>query len=147
MNIVPATRLLGDLNDLFPALTSPIRDNQVACPSYAWLSGPFADFVRANVQTYVPEKFDCDDFALKTVVLATEALNESDDLSNCGHSIGICYLHINGNLNGVTDGNHATNIVRIDDGRLVFFEPQNRGIIDARGVVRDGIAKPYFYQL
>ncbi len=147
MNIVPATRLQNDLNDLYKALMSPVRDGRVACPSYDWLAGPFADFVRDNVRTYVPEKFDCDDFALKAVVLATEALNASDEITGCGHSIGICYLHVAGNLNGVTDANHATNIVRLDDGRLMFFEPQNRGIMDAREAVAAGLAKPYFYLL
>ena len=148
MKVVDCKEFISDCYKLSPtALISPMRDGKLACPSYEWLEGPFSEFVRDNMQHYVTEKFDCDDFALKTVVLGTEALNATDSLIGCGHSIGIAYAFINGELNGVRDGNHATNIVRLDDGRVVFYEPQNQKIEFAESVVENGTVKPYFFFL
>lgn len=148
MNIVDKSRIHQELLDLYPATLTPIRDARLACPSRHWLVGPFSEFLKDNLRNYTPEKYDCDDFGLKAVVLATECLNETADLSECGHSVGLCFTHIvgeRGSLNGVADGYHACNLVRLDDGDWIFYEPQNQRLTDARKSIAAGVAKPTHY--
>lgn len=150
MNVVDRSRVHQELLDLYPATLVPIRDNRLACPSRPWLVGAFSEFLKANLRSYTPDKYDCDDFAFKTTVLATESLNESEGLEKCGHSVGIVYVNIigvKGDLNGVTDGYHCCNLVRLDDGTWVFYEPQNQRLTNARIAIAAGIAIPTHYLL
>jgi hypothetical protein len=147
MNIISSQTLHQELLNLFPSATiTPPRDARYACPSESWLTHDFAEYVRREIQTkYVAEKFDCDDFTLETICLATKALNETAELRSCGHTIGMSYVMVKGNLNGVRDSFHACNLVRLDDGRWVFFEPQNQRMTDANIAIRDGVATPTFF--
>lgn len=144
MNIIDSRTLAGEVHDLNTnAVTSYPRDNQLACVSSAWLAGPFTDFVRSNTRKYTPEKYDCDDFSYKAVTLIVEALNETDGLTDCGVAFGLVKLHIVGELARVRDGNHMCNLARLDNGSIVFYEPQNGIITDARAAIRSGVARPY----
>jgi hypothetical protein len=130
---------------------SPLADAQLVCPSEDWLRDRFWPWAKGYLRSYTPEKYDCENFCEKMRVLFTECLAETTTVGNVGSAFFTCFVKLSGDLNGVRDGNHATNLVLVDDGsedgKLVFFEPQNGRITDAKTAVHSGVALPYFIQL
>lgn len=149
MKIVHSTKALQAFHDLRKGIPqSPLVDDRLVCPSQDWLTGTFWPWAKGYLRTYTPERFDCDDFCDKLRVLFTECLVATSDAGNVGKAFFTCYVKLNGDLNGVRDGYHATNLVLVDDGtengKLVFFEPQNGRVTDAKTAVDSGLADPYF---
>jgi hypothetical protein len=104
------------------------RDRNVYCPSYSFLR-EFGQWLNENHPPYRKEEFDCDDFTTWAIHSATKSLIENNQVQNCGHSIMACDLRINTSLLGVVPSSdlslHENCIVRVDDGRWFFLEPQN----------------------
>lgn len=127
---------------------SPLSDDAFVSFSEAWLTGTFWPWAKPYLRDYSPQKYDCENFCEKIRVLLTECLAADDSIGPVGCACFIAMLDLHGDLNGVSDGRHATLLVLIDDGsedgRLMFFEPQNGRITDAKAAVASGVAVPVF---
>lgn len=127
---------------------SPLSDDAFAYPSESWLTGTFWPWARRYLRGYAQQKYDCENFCEKIRTLLTECLAADDSIGPVGFACFIVTLDLHGDLNGVTDGRHATLLVLVDDGsedgKLMFFEPQNGRITDAKTAVDSGVAVPVF---
>lgn len=149
MKVADYRTVLQAFHSLKPGIPqSPLTDSSFVCPSAAWLTGTFWPWARGYLRDYTPEKYDCENFCEKVRVLFTECLAADRSIGPAGSAVFICFLDLNGSLNGVTDGRHATLLVLVDDGSedgtLMFFEPQNGRLTDAKTAVDSGVARPVF---
>lgn len=137
--IIPAKQFLTEVQALGFNCWGP-RDREVFCPSESWL----ADFgLYLNDTRLAPQldSWDCDDYALQAVAEASVACREAS--LSVGHSFVYCTVRLWGPLNGIdldpqNITGHATNLVRLNTGQYVFFEPQNGSFFDAK----DALAGP-----
>lgn len=149
MKTVDYRTVLQSFHDLKRGIPqSPLSDDAFVCPSAAWLTGTFWTWAKPYLRDYSPQKYDCENFCEKIRVLLTECLADDDSIGPVGCACFIACLDLHGDLNGVRDGRHATLLVLVDDGsedgRLMFFEPQNGRITDAKAAVDSGVAVPVF---
>lgn len=119
----------------------PPLDDELICPSAEWLD-QFGVYLFRRRPFYRTQSFDCDNFSAWASVLATEALLRAD-LKDADHSVIRAYFRNNKTVHGIPEGNHAANVVWLDDGRVVLFEPQNGKWSDLAGLVADGSVTPY----
>ncbi len=120
------------------------RDREVYCPSMEWVKG-FGEYLVLGRKAGVGECWDCDDFAMEAVAEASEACRYG--AIRVGHTFVYCTVRMWGELNGIeVEGDqivgHATNLVRLNGGEFVFFEPQNGRITDARVAIDNGVVAP-----
>lgn len=152
MTFITGQQLADELKSLgFERVEDP-RDTTDACPSPTWLV-PFGEYCRAN-QPAKPgsgQESDCDDSVIWTLDQARRSAGENPDCK--GHGYAVCYCTVRiplvtpanedygivNDLNGIEGPrNHTTTIVRCDDGKLYFFEPQTGRFMDGAEAVRTG---------
>lgn len=152
MTFITGKQLADELKALgFEQVEDP-RDTSYACPSTEWLP-IFGEYCRLH-QPAKPgsgEESDCDDSAIWAVDQARRSANFNPACKGHGHSVCYCKVRIPlvaeaheddgeiNNLNGIEGPrNHTTNIIRCDDGKLYFFEPQTARFMDGAEAVRTG---------
>lgn len=124
---IPTSQLVTELLALCVNTVSNPRDAEAFVCDPEWLT-EFGEWLHKDVlQSWLNEKFDCDDFAIRAVDRATESLVRNGDAENCGHAF--CYAEIylatGSTIFGIEGpGWHACNFVRCTDG-WHYFEPQN----------------------
>ena len=118
------------------------RDAQIYCPQESWLQ-EFGEFLNANNLLAQKEAWDCDDYALAAVSEASIACRSA--ALGTGHSFVYCSIRLWGPLNGLDapwGSGHACNLVRLDSGVYVFFEPQNGTFSDAKTALDSLVVRP-----
>lgn len=138
---IPSNDFLLEVTALGFACWNP-RDAQIYCPSEDWLV-EFGDFLKANNLLSQRESWDCDDYALAAVTEASIACRSA--ALGSGHSFVYCTIRLWGALNGYDapwGSLHACNLVRLDSGVYVFFEPQNGTFSDAKAAIDSLVARP-----
>lgn len=120
------------------------RDKVLFCPSSGWLKD-FSEYLLENRAPGLDEAWDCDDYALEAVAQASVACRESS--KDTGHTFVYCTVRLWSELNGVMPKDdqiigHACNLVRTESGAMVFFEPQNGRMTDAKVAIYDGFVSP-----
>lgn len=141
MKTIIALDYLSELQTLGFKCWAP-RDSGLWCPVQEWLDD-FAEYLVENHDSAAKEAWDCDDYALHAVVQASIACRLAE--VECGHTFVYCTVRLWGELNGVKPNDsigHALNLVRLDDDRLLFFEPQNGRYCDAKAVIDAGVVVP-----
>jgi hypothetical protein len=138
------------LHDLYPATQSPPDDDQLVCPSIAWVKDSFIPWALPQMPIYQGGKFDCENFAIRGHDRFNECLRNSSapEFAGKGGTFWRVAVELSGNLNGVPPaGNrrHVTNLVIDDTLTPWFVEMQNGQICKAEDAVRDRICVPYFY--
>jgi len=138
---IPSAQLLSEVSALGFSCWQP-RDAQIFCPSESWLV-EFGDFLKANNLLAQRESWDCDDYALSAVSEASIACRAA--ALDCGHSFVYCTVRLWGALNGLDvpwGSGHACDLVRLDSGVYVFFEPQNGTFSDAKTALDSLVVRP-----
>lgn len=152
MTFITGQQLADELRALgFEEVHTP-RDTSYACPSLLWLA-QFGKYCLAN-QPAKPgsgQESDCDDSADWAVDQARRSANANPDCKGHGHPVCYCEVRIPlvtdaheddgeiNDLNGIEGPQeHSTTIVRCDDGKLYFFEPQTGRFMDGDEAVRAG---------
>lgn len=86
--------------------------------------------------TFVPESFDCDDFAFEYFVRARKYAREKFLPSGAALAVGVLYVRIDGPLwdLGIEPGpfgpvHHALNIYLRNDGKWIVAEPQTGKLV------------------
>jgi len=145
--IISLTRALAELSTLDPfgeCQFSPPRDNQFLCPSLPWIRGRFHRRLRADLDPWNLTTNDCDTGALETVVVGERCLKATRSVAFTNQTtIALWYVHVDltackNGINGVRDGQHATNIVRSRAGELHFYEWQNGQTEPAQAAINRG---------
>lgn len=104
-------------------------------------------FVRARCETfpYIPEAWDCDDFALEFHYLARVwAVRATQGAATVTPAVGIAYVKLDGpyplfrNDPYISNVYHAINVVLRNDGQWFFIEPQNGNIMPIEGSIYEG---------
>ena len=127
--IIPAQRYLQEVLSLIrdgAVINTPRDWADVVCPSRAFIEEDFLPALDAVTLPYITNTYDCEDYCAESQILMSRSLLTDPRYYGCGHSLGYAEVIIpNGvTLNGVTDGVHATNMIRLDDGTWWFMEPQ-----------------------
>ena len=139
--IIPASQSLAEVSALGFICWSP-RDKTILCPSAEWLT-EFGSYLVLHRMQSDRDSWDCDDYALQAVAEASVACRSAG--TGTGHSFVYCTVRLWGPLNGVEapwGSGHALNLVRLDGGSYVFFEPQNGTHCDAKNALDAGTAIP-----
>jgi hypothetical protein len=147
--IKDAAELIAELARLGALRIEGPRDDKLFCPQEAWLR-EFGLWLWKDTPTYKKGQRDCEDFAIRALDRATEALVSAGLIDECGHAICYCEVSIpgwrgNGDpnpglLNVGGPARHALNIVRCVD-EWKFFEPQTGSFTSAEAALRDGLAE------
>ena len=138
---IPALQFHDEFSAMGFTCWSP-RDREIYCPSSEWLTEFGAYLLRHRMQSE-RDSWDCDDYALQAVSEASVACRSAG--TGTGHSVVYCTVRLWGPLLGVEapwGSGHALNLVRLDGGSYVFFEPQNGTYCDAKNALDAGTAIP-----
>jgi hypothetical protein len=122
---IPSKQLIQELKLAGFKKVHDARDGNYFLPSKKWVRR-FAKWFVRDLPVYSPESYDCDDFALRALDRANDALHDSDQAVNCGHSFGYADITISfrGDFFGIKGPQrHACNIVRTRK-QWFYFEPQ-----------------------
>lgn len=95
---------------------------------------------------YIPESFDCDDFAREFKYLATIWSVKYYDHTQAALAVGMAYVKIDGYIEDIfpnskghwATGYHVLNCVLRADGKLLLFEPQTGRLVDPTGMLLEG---------
>lgn len=139
--ILTGFEFLAEVTALGFACWAP-RDKSVFCPSADWLRD-FGAYLLAHRLPSETDSWDCDDYALQAVSEASIACRSAG--TGTGHTFVYCTVKLWGPLNGVEapwGSGHALNLVRLDSGSYVFFEPQNGEFCDAKMQIDTGNVNP-----
>lgn len=139
--IIPASQFLEEVTALGFICWSP-RDKNVFCPSSDWLR-EFGAYLLKHRLPYEIDSWDCDDYSLQAVSEASVACRLAG--AGNGHTFVYCTMQLWGPINGVDapfGSGHACNLVRLDTGAYVFFEPQNGEFCDAKTQIDGGVCVP-----
>lgn len=140
--IISASQFLAEVTEIGFSCWQP-RDKEIFCPSEDWLREFGSYLLQTRVQS-ARESWDCDDYALHAVVEASVACRAA--ALGTGHSFVYCTLKMFGQLNGIDaewGSGHAGNLVRLDSGSYVFFEPQTGQFCNAKTAIFNGLAIPF----
>ena len=119
-----AVELGRELEALGFSLTE-FSDRTYIIPHLDWVI-EYSKWVKNAPIQYIEESEDCDDISDAAVTEAMFAQNANPALHGRGKAFFRCTVTINnGQLNGVPEGGHATNIIRVSDGYWILFERQN----------------------
>lgn len=128
MRLIKGEEIYGELFDHAQNIEGP-RDKQYICPARGWVTD-FGAWLLPRLPKYEADRFDCDDYALTALTLADTAP------TRLKHSpaIGVARVAIQEgkSLNGVEGGKapHMTCVVRCDDNRWYYYEPQNNTMVE-----------------
>ena len=126
----------------YPKLRNNIKlsDRTYFAPSTSWLTETYHPWYRATLRAMGlgewKENFDCDDFSLGYHWLANVCHAQTEYGNTQGPAIGEVSYYIAGNGRRP----HAINCAFIDEGRLVFIEPQQPVIIKLTPVEKASIS-------
>ena len=139
--IIPSQDLQRELTDIGFA-SEIVFDRDLFCPSSAWLD-EFTGYLQDHKRPSAGEAWDCDDYAMWSRSLASEANAASG--RTCGHAflfatIGL-YDHHLGIAAEMPTG-HALNLVRTSDMGWLFYEPQTGLWSEARRSIDSGAVAP-----
>jgi hypothetical protein len=105
----------------------PALDAAVDCPSRAWLVDDFsAYFSRVQLPGFM-EAADCDDWAFFAKAMAGIANGEAGSSHGVAFGVAKITIYPGSTFNGMPGpGLHLTNVVLLDTGELVAYEPQTQ---------------------
>lgn len=135
----------------------PPSDDNAFCPALAW-ARLYLDWLTPQIRAVLfklqgqatlaggqgPQQqiFDCDNVARRVADRASDFLVENNSVPpNCDHAIYPCVLAISAfgpGLNGIKQGEHATNIIRTSDAGWVFAEGCTGLLCDASEALASG---------
>lgn len=102
-------------------------------------------FIKARKEffPYIPEAWDCDNFAIEAYYLAQVWAVRHTAGQWGPPTVGIAYVKLDGPYplwDGEPDarGYHAINVILRDDGQWFFFEPQNGRLCPIEGSIYEG---------
>jgi hypothetical protein len=127
--ICEATQLKKELIE-FGFKHVEIRDSKCYLPSLRWLE-KFAEWFVPDLPDYAPEKYDCDDFAIRALDRSNDALRKAGKIQNAGHAFGYATIKTASGSDWFGQPGpiyHACNIMCSQSG-WYYFEP-SLGLFD-----------------
>tara|TARA_Y100000593_G_scaffold40122_1_gene77355 strand:+ start:2159 stop:2626 length:468 start_codon:yes stop_codon:yes gene_type:complete len=128
-SVIPYARYVQEIHTLIrdgAVINTPRDGSDIVCPSQEFLEREFLPALDKVTKPYVVNTYDCEDFCAEAHILMTRSVLANGVYHGKGHSLGYAEVIIPSGvaLNGVSDGVHATNMVRTDNGGWFFMEPQ-----------------------
>ena len=106
------------------------RDARCYLPSLEWLK-EFGSWFIEDLPDYAPEKYDCDDFAIRALDRSNDALRKAGKIQNAGHAFGYATIKTASGSDWFGQPGpicHACNIMCSQSG-WYYFEP-SLGLFD-----------------
>jgi hypothetical protein len=135
MPVISSEDMASELKVIDPNVSFISLDRMHTLWSRRWIDEEFRSYVASRMKIenlrYEPERHDCDDFAARLQIYATDAILQASG-RGATHSLFRCQVEIPAGkeLLGIRDGHHACNLARCADGTWILIEPQMAPHVD-----------------
>lgn len=109
---------------------------------------------RKEFASYIPEQWDCDDFAREFQYLAHVWSRHHYGTTRVSLTVGRAYVQFNGNVSDLFPGDnswrtdlHVTNVILRDDGRWFWYEPQSGALSPVESALYEGSITVYHIEM